>query len=154
MDQELKNRLSWWHLKAKRERKDYWVRFVLYYLIFDAFISSESGKGNDIQKLRWFYDNNNSFKDSFDGCWRTRLLPQAQELKSLCPVYDMRPGSSRNVTINDENDVSEVFDVIYQIRCNLFHGSKDVIDENDSNLVYYAGQFMKEAIDWWLVSTE
>lgn len=154
MNRELRHRISWWHLRAKRETKDYWIRFVLYYLIFDAFISNESGSGNDKTKLRWFYDNNNSLKGSFKACWNTKLLPQARALKSICPVYDMRPGSTKSVTINDETNIEEIFNVIYQIRCNLFHGSKDVMNSRDSNLVYHAGQFLRSAIDWWLLSTK
>ncbi len=152
MNPELRNKLSWWHLKAKKE-KDLWVRFVLYYLIFDAFISDGSGSGNDQEKLRWFVNSENSLKASIDGGWQTRLLPLAKILKGMSPVQDMRPGSTRDVSVIDENNLEEVFAVIYQIRCNLFHGSKDVMNGRDSNLVEHAGNFLRYMIDWWFVST-
>lgn len=153
MSPALRERLSWWHLKAQRETKDHWVRFVLYYLIFDAFISDGSGSGRDESKLVWFFENDNSLKESFRGGWKTKLIPQAKALRSFSPIRDMRSGSTREVVLDDEEDIEQIIRFIYQIRCNLFHGSKDVMNERDSSLVDHAGQFLKDSIDWWLVST-
>lgn len=151
MDPELRYRLSWWHIKAKKE-SDLWVRFVLYYLIFDAYISDGSGSGNDKNKLDWFSKTPNSLRDSMNGCWQTKLLPMSKTLKGMSPIYDMRPNSNDSVSIKNEEDIGEIFQFIYQIRCNLFHGSKDVTNGRDSNLVEFAGIFLRDAIDWWMVS--
>jgi hypothetical protein len=151
MNSELRDRLSWWNIRAKKE-KDPWIRFVLYYMIFDAFITDGSNSGNDKKKLRWFLDNQNSLKDSLGGCWGTWLLPQVRGLKGMSPIYDMRPGSSRFIQITDENNLEQIFMSIYQIRCNLFHGSKDMMNTRDADLVYFGGEFLRNSIRWWLVS--
>lgn len=39
------DRIDWWHLKAERE-KDPWIRFILYYFIFDAYLSEGSQSSN------------------------------------------------------------------------------------------------------------
>lgn len=151
MSPELKERISWWHLKAKNEN-DLWVRFVLYWIIFDAYLSAGSGTSGDSKKLRWFFDNQNSLKNTLDGGWRTKLVPSAKALKSLCPIKDMSPGSTKSINITDPENLEQVIRAIYQIRCNLFHGSKNTMSSRDSNLVEFAGKYMRDMVDWWLVN--
>ncbi len=151
MDELFKNKLSWWHLKAQREKKDPWVRFVLYYLIFDAYITKYSGSNTDKGKLKWFVENSNSLRDSISDSWTTKLLPEVNALKSFSPIQDMRPNPTTDTVLADVESYKEIFDFIYQIRCNLFHGSKDLQDTRDSNLVFHGGQFLRFMIDWWIV---
>lgn len=148
INQEFLNRISWWHLRAKRE-KDHWIRFILYYFMFDAYLSEGSKSGNDQVKLKWFLNTPNPLKNKLKDLSK-KLLDSARALKDMSPVRDMRPGSSKISAIKNENDLGEVVRFIYQIRCNLFHGSKDRMDGRDSNLVYYAGEFLRDAINWWL----
>ncbi len=70
MDTLFDNKLSWWHFKAKKE-KDPWIRFVLYYLIFDAYITRYSRSNTDKGKLRWFLENGNPLRDSMKDSWKT-----------------------------------------------------------------------------------
>lgn len=144
------NRLSFWYSKAKRE-KDPWVRFLLYYIIFDAYITQYSGQNKDAEKLKWFIENSNSLRDSLSDSWTTKLLPEVNALKSFSPIQDMRPNPSADTVLKDTDSYKEIFNFIYQIRCNLFHGSKDLRDSRDSNLVFHGGQFLKFMIDWWIV---
>ena len=51
-------------------------------------------------------------------------------------VLDMRPGhQGQSKSISNINSFDELLDVIYQVRCNLFHGQKSAIDANDRELV-------------------
>lgn len=150
MDQQFKDRISWWHLRVKKE-KDHWIRFILYYFIFDAYLGENSGKSNNTKKLKWFLNNPNPLKDSFSDIWDNKLLPEVKVLKSFSPIKDMRPNFNEKVALNDENNLKEIFQFIYQIRCNLFHGAKDRMDDKDSSLVESAGNFLRYSIDWWLI---
>jgi hypothetical protein len=47
--------------------------------------------------------------------------------------YPMRTDKTKNIT-NTEN-FGEVLEVIYQVRCNLFHGKKSMDDPHDKELV-------------------
>lgn len=52
-------------------------------------------------------------------------LQTVQTLKDKCPVYDVRcVQTERTHPIDDISNLSEVLDVLYAIRCNLFHGGK------------------------------
>ena len=65
-------------------------------------------------------------------------------LKNLSPVY-MVQGSvatSSAAKIDDEANLAQVMDVIYQIRNNLFHGAKSLYDQRDQNLVAAAHEVL------------
>lgn len=54
-------------------------------------------------------------------------------------VLDMRPGhENESKSITDYNDFGQLLDVIYQIRCNLFHGRKSETEQHDRELVELA----------------
>ena len=60
-------------------------------------------------------------------------------------VLDMRPGhQGESKSINDIRSLDQVLDVIYQIRCNLFHGQKSMIDPHDRELVELAFQILSK----------
>ena len=44
---------------------------------------------------------------------------------------------------NDENKIKALFQTLYTVRCNLFHGSKDTGDTNDVNLVRNSGEILE-----------
>ena len=76
----------------------------------------------------------------------------AAKLKELSPIQDMRPNSNNMVHLNNENDPEQVFNFLYQIRCNLFHGAKNLKDTRDYELVSRGAKFLRAAIDNWMRS--
>ena len=149
MDENIKNLIGWWKLKGQRER-DPFIKFFFFYVCFDAWITAESGKDSDRDKIRWFLDNDNCLKEHRMGFWNA---PRAQSLlknmRNLSPIEDMRPGHRGKYTeLNDVNNIEEVIWFIYQIRCNLFHGSKDPMNSRDANLVELSGELLEKWIVW------
>ena len=141
-----------WALKAKLT-DDRWVRFVLYWMIFDGYLTEMSGSGSDEKKLQWFFNNENEIKSLIPGCWGLGSPYAPISFVTLCnfaEVKDMRPGSIKVVRITDRNNIEEVIRFIYQIRCNLFHGAKNVNDPKDDGLVFYSGALLKSLIESWL----
>lgn len=65
-------------------------------------------------------------------------------LKNLSPVYRVQGISTTNssVKIDNETDLAETMDVVYQIRCNLFHGAKSLYDHRDQELVAAAHEVL------------
>lgn len=55
-------------------------------------------------------------------------------------VHDMRPNHSSDPPkeIKDGKNLSEIMEVIYQVRNNLFHGGKDVQDIKDRNIIEHS----------------
>ena len=77
MNEELKQRLRFWKEKADHVTNDHWVRFIMYWMIFDACITEGSGMGSDRQKLDWFYVNDSELKDVYRKFWQ---LPEYLEV--------------------------------------------------------------------------
>lgn len=154
---DFKERMVWWHGKAmsfknSKNYKDPWISFVLYWIIFDAYLTEISGLGGDDKKLDYFFENENDFKKILQPNWTSLLSSHINALKNLSPVKDMRPGSTQNVYLNNPKNIEEVFRFVYQIRCNLFHGSTDIKNSKDADRVFHAEKFLRGAIDWWMTS--
>lgn len=149
MDNNIKSLIGWWKLKGQRE-SDPFIKFFFFYVCLDAWITAESGEDQDVRKIRWFLDNQNCLKEARADFWSSSQTQSLlNSLKSFSPVKDMRPnhrGEYRE--LNDIDNVEEVIQFIYQIRCNLFHGSKDPMNSRDTNLVELSGLLLEKWITW------
>ena len=149
--QDFKERMFWWYTKLNNVKlkiwQDPWLFFMLCWMMFDAYLTEISQCDQDHAKLKFFYENDNDFKTRLLGGGKLGVVA----LKQLSPVQDMRPNSNILVHLNDENDVEQVFNFIYQIRCNLFHGAKNVKSSRDYELVNSSAKFLKSAIDRWMI---
>jgi hypothetical protein len=96
-------------------------------------MTSRSGEDRDDHKLNWLKSTDNELKTAWNN---TAIATSLNKLVSIGKVEDLRPsslGTSRYLT--GPNSFDELIDFIYQVRCNLFHGGKDLNDENDIVLV-------------------
>jgi hypothetical protein len=119
--------------------------------IFDKFISlwisfnawgahtTQTNKDRDmIENLK----ENVILKDTY-----IKLLNENSDFKACvkalmeeCPVYDDRFIDSREYYenakhFNDLNNFDQLLEIIYQVRCNLFHGRKNIDEKRDQKLV-------------------
>lgn len=154
VDQDFKVRMVWWYGKLNNIKlqiwKDPWLDFMLCWMIFDAYLTEISQKGSDREKLNYFYQNTSDFKTRISGKWIS-LSGYALRLKKQSPVEDMRPNSNKIVELKDENDLQQVFNFVYQIRCNLFHGAKSIKNPRDAELVSGGAKFLRACIDAWMI---
>jgi hypothetical protein len=152
MDEEVKTRLRFWMEKAGHVTNDHWVRFIIYWMIFDAYMTEESGEDYDSKRLKWFYDNRNEFKDILGDVWgRSAYQQMLEELRRLSPVYDMRPSHrDDSVSLDDINNINQVIAFIYQVRCNTFHGAKDLASSRDQQLVRISEGLLHEPLNSFL----
>jgi len=149
MDDIFFKRLKLWHSKIDGQT-DSWIKFVICYLIFDAYLTKFSESGYDDKKIKWFLNNDNQLKN----IWNSNSKESIRLLKEMSPIYDMRPNSNKIVKLLDENNLEQIVKFIYQIRCNFFHGSKDSTDDRDNKLILNAGDFLKDTIDQWINQTQ
>lgn len=148
MNDNVRKLIDWWILRGEKQ-KDPFLKFFIYYLCFDAWITAESGKDSDAAKKRWFKNNDNCLRDKFSEARDARMKNWLTALKNNCPIRDMRPGQqNKTVSLSDLSDVEEVVEVLYQIRCNLFYGSKSPNDSRDANLVYWGSMILEQWIKW------
>jgi hypothetical protein len=128
-----------WYKRSQKERtREFTIfdQFMSLWLAFNAWGTYESKKDKDFQMLSWV-------KTSTDlPNIHSRLMKgdedylQGVTCLSHYRVLDMRPGHQGQCkSISSTNSLNELLDVIYQIRCNLFHGQKSEIDPHDRELV-------------------
>lgn len=153
VDQDFKERMVWWYAKLNNVKlkiwEDPWLDFMLCWMIFDAYLTEISQSDRDRDKLSYFYQNRCDFKNRILSKWNL-LSGYASKLKELSPIQDMRPGSNRQISLINEDDLEQVFNFMYQIRCNLFHGAKDVKNTKDAELVKRGAKFLRISIDYWM----
>ena len=136
-------RLEWWFKKLDCQ-EDSFIKFIILWFILNAWLTIISKKDRDRKALNWFYDNKSLLKDT-----ATKILTQSyviktlEDLKKQSPIYDMRPGHKHeSKELKNIKGIKEVLEFIYQIRCNLFHGSKSPGDSRDKNLVEFSSKIL------------
>ena len=147
MNETIKTLIGWWKLWGERE-SDPFIKFFFFYVCFDAWITAESGKDRDTEKIDWFINTDNCLKERWKNIQSTVTKSWLSNLKNLSPIEDMRPSQNRKIYLNDTENIEEVVRFIYQIRCNLFHGSKNPMNSRDANLVDLAGRILEKWIIW------
>jgi hypothetical protein len=152
MNSEISELIGWWITKedilnAGERPTPAFVTFFIYYMCLDAWLTAESQEDTDRKKTQWLIGTENELKNAFEhgGFNKSDLIG----LKDLSPVEDMRPRhAGEYVFLHDTDNLEEVINFIYQIRCNLFHGGKSPVDERDNTLVFLAGNFLKNWLRW------
>jgi len=132
------------------EKSDYktWFKFAMLWFSFNAYYSERysyaRGEGEQITKFA--KDNKNLygsllsntqavFKDVLNEFAKTRSPGREK-------VRNMRQNSQRSVEFNSKNKSCEdFFKVLYQIRCNFFHGDKVPFSKEDKKLVQWAFEY-------------
>lgn len=148
MDENVKTLIGWWKLKGQRE-SDPFIKLFFFYVCFDAWVTAESGQDIDTEKIKWFLKNDNCLKSKWPDIQFSVTKSWLANLKNLSPIEDMRSNHrGRKVYLNDTENLEEIIKFIYQIRCNLFHGSKNPMDSKDANLVELSGMILEKWIIW------
>jgi len=148
MNENIKTLIGWWKLRGQRQT-DPFIKFFLFYICFDAWLTAESGEDIDKKKIQWFINNDNCLKNKWQDIRSLETDSWLNNLKELSPIKDMRPNQRRKyIHLNNTTNLEEVIKFIYQIRCNLFHGSKSPMNVRDKNLVELSGKILEKWIKW------
>lgn len=140
---KIKEFIEGWIIKADKEEDEYY-KFFTYYLALNYLYNHEFEEvSSEKERLVLFISKTvcnkefNDFKITIDK--KSELIKQQ--------IKDMR--SNRNSKIYKLDDVKNgnivsIFLMIYQIRCNLFHGEKELHSDRDKNLVKEANVILKQ----------
>lgn len=123
----------------------------MFYICLDAWMTVESGKDKDEEKLNWLVNTDNELKRNWDGIKNgARFESWLNGLVKINTIQDLRPSKSGGVgaTFSNASDFEQAVRFIYQIRCNLFHGGKSPVDKNDKKLVRWSANILEKWIEW------
>ena len=146
-----------WHKKAEKE-KDYFVKFILEYISFIAYLNRDQ-PGNNDRKLIQNLKTNDVLKKDYLNKLDKRLIEniiselEINPIKNVTREYDkwwdcnsIEPPN--NISQNDGKigsitDFTNIIEFIYRARNNLFHGKKRPNYERDSVIVEYGYKLLK-----------
>ena len=122
------------------------------WISFEAFTSAKYNKDKPRDRIDLFCDNfeDDYFKDYFG-------MPNEfkENIIGLMnySISDMRPSHLNDapIKIKDGKKLREVFEVVYRVRNNLFHGGKDMNDEKDMNLVLHSSKVLYYILEKFLM---
>ncbi len=121
------------------------------WITFEAFTCKKYNKEYVNERLKAFwrgFQNKysagfNNFPDDFK---------ENITLLSGCNVRDMRPNHGLDIPkeITDVKNLEQVMKLIYQVRNNLFHGGKNVDEENDKLIIQYSAIVLYRILEKFL----
>lgn len=110
--------------------------FISLWIAFNCWGYYETSEDTD-RKMINSLKTNIKLKEEFEKSKKERyFLEKLLKMKGIgIPTHRPRP---TEVRFDDENSFGDILEVIYTIRCNLFHGRKDPINQDDLNYVSWA----------------
>jgi hypothetical protein len=133
-----------WVQRAERiEKKDFidiGDKFISLWIAFNGWMRGKYGEDVSDINLITTVKNCKEMKNQFDYLQKNNKIFQTKlvELKKYT-ISNMRYPENKSRTKKFDGSYESLFDVLYQIRCNLFHGRKDPTeDKKDFELVNLA----------------
>lgn len=149
LDERVKFLFKYWFQQGQSEQSyNLVVKFFHYYFCFNLLMANLSSKNYDKDMIKWLKSNNNLIKDTFNELLNSEpFLNSLRSLQKLSPISDNRAIKPKpDTVINDVTNFDEILDAIYQIRCNLFHGTKNPREKRDLKLMAYSTHILQKWI--------
>ena len=150
-----------WHKKAKEE-EDYFIKFILEYISFIAFlvqIDPSIRDRNLIQKLK----RNNTIKRNYLAQVDSDIIKDLMKELELKPIKNVTKPNDKWWDCDTENpldvvsrndgklrsidDFINITEFIYRARNNLFHGKKGLNYERDLTIVKYGYKLLNPLME-------
>ena len=115
-----------WVERGKNE-KNYVYQFFCYFIAFNWLYNCESN-AYEYKRIAEYVKKQISKWNNYDP-----FLFLREDWKN--PVQDARTGKIKDYIIKEKDKIIQLFLQIYQVRCNLFHGSKSMMNDRNRVLV-------------------
>jgi hypothetical protein len=144
-ENEIRSLVNGWCVRAQQEN-EHVARFVFLWFCFNAWLSYESNQDRDQAMIDWLARQRieaSQLRSAFALSMQSdSFVRDVQRLADLSPVSSNRRGR-RQYSINSLEDFCNIVWCIYQVRCNLFHGTKRAGDSRDHELVVTCGSILE-----------
>jgi hypothetical protein len=120
---------------------------VFLWFCFNAWLAYESEEDTDRAMIDWLTGRpaqTSQLRAAYDSAMRSEVfVGYMQALADQSPIVSngRRP---REVRIHSLEDVTGIVNGVYQVRCNLFHGSKRAGDSRDETLVRTCARILEQ----------
>ena len=136
-----------WHKMAEKQ-SDYFLKFILEYISFNAWVKQQNSQKDLFTKERNMI-NAIKLNKSIIKCYLK--IVDKDLIKDLIEILDNHPienvkypdDSNWNGKIINTQDFAGIIEFIYRVRNNLFHGDKQMNFERDEKLVKYGYKLLQ-----------
>jgi len=133
--------IDWFKRSQNEETRGFTVfdKFISLWFAFNSWGTYSTKKAKDWQMLNAVKKEPRLLTSYGKSITEDPEFLKAVKRLAEYKVLDMRPGhETESRSIDDIGNFGQILDVIYLIRCNLFHGRKSEIDAHDKELVELA----------------
>ena len=128
-----------WYNRSNDENLDEIDRFISLWISFNAWGCHETNTDVDRNMLDSL-KKNQKMKESYNKAKKDEHFSKI--LSERIGDEITKRGQNKHVKLDDGKSLDSVLDVIYQIRCNLFHGRKDPDTVRDEILIKWAYEIL------------
>lgn len=124
----------------------FWADSLIYiWITFEAFTTSKFNLRSADKRVKKFEED---YKDWFKSKKFSSTFDSSLKELMKYEVKDMRPvNPDPPITITNIDNFEEIIDVIYRVRCNLFHGGKSSTEQKDIELLQFGFKVIYEILD-------
>lgn len=145
------NALDWYKYGLERN-DDFFSRFIMHWIAFN-WLYAECESGTEREDIRSFCRNNAVKMRSYDA-----FATEAIKVFLEAPVVDSRNGirpyhEKQFQRVKNDHSITDLMLTMYQVRCNLFHGSKSIYRERDVALVRASAEILEGYLKALLTTT-
>ncbi len=135
------NALDWYKFGLERN-DDFFSRFIMHWIAFN-WLYAECDEESERSNIRAFCRYNAEKLRRFDA-----FSTDAINIFLEGPVIDAKTGQhpyheKQYQRLKKDNSITDLFLTMYQVRCNLFHGSKSIHSERDISLVRASAEILE-----------
>ena len=129
-----------WYQYGLKTGDDFFMRFMMHWIGFNWLYNQIDGS-DERAKIKEFYNQN---RKKFDKVDPFNFVDINVFLEGA--VYDVVKGipRTRDYKMLKEYNVEALLMTLYQVRCNLFHGSKSLRVERDRELVRASANILEK----------
>lgn len=135
----VKSIVSSWIDKGNLEENQF-NKFLSYWIAFNCFYYHRTELTGDSKALKALASD-----PAIRATLRILQTPQEihklQKLRGVCPIVKVTNGIEYN--FKNLESLSQIFKVLYQIRCNLFHGGKGESVKRDKEVIQAANPVLE-----------
>jgi len=125
-----------WYNRSKDEKIDEFDRFISLWISFNAWGYHEIETDKDRQMIDDLKKNQKMLESYDKAKLDKQFMKKLHDISNdKIKTYKPKP---EYVWLDNDKSLNTLLEMIYKIRCNLFHGRKDRNTERDKNLVKWA----------------
>ena len=133
-----------WYQRGLQIQDDDFTRFMMYWIAFNWLYDAETDKEFERAKIAQFYKEHMEKFDKYDPF----LSPDIEVFMEGKVYSDKSDKDTTDDFIGIKRNKAEcLLGSIYQVRCNLFHGSKQLRVERDQKLVKASANILEKYLE-------